>query len=278
MAHFAEVAERVFPGRMLSSLSPEECRVLVSHMERYTENLRNVASIYEIVEGIFKWVDTVEGERVRQVCKMWNEIVVGRRSLNRFKHIMDYKDGLHHIAIQLEYAPYVRYARTQEEFDTLWTWRESVKFRVIPQEYVRPVYAEEAFSKICDRSYLSGAVEWALELNWESLQMIKLVGAYRDWRSILGAIPCYNPIDPRKIVWLRDNSDDFKKIVEMAECRDNGICDEVAAYARLYMYNLGGGEWAAQSYGRVYECQLISPLPKPTAEGYAEVYRRMARR
>lgn len=256
MTFLVTTLEGIFPGRRLGSLSPEECRELVSRLAVYEETVSEIARIPEVLTKVLRWVDCVNREKLRVVCRVWRDVAVGCRRLQEFWSKMN-KDGMHHIAIQLQYEPYLKFARTQEEFDQLWADYGVYEFSEIPPRFVRPRHAKRAFRKIRQFRWRSASVEWALQLEWESLQVIKLKGLYRHVDNVAGQFP-KGPIDPRKIIWLRDNGVNLYKLtLRMIELKVE--CRELLMYQALYgTDNL--------------ESRLSAPLPAPTTEEYLVVY------
>lgn len=175
---------------------------------------------------------------------------MGCRQLREFDVRMN-RDGMHHLAMQFRYSPYVKFARTQDEFNLLWVNEKFFKIPEIPVRFVRPSQAKGAFRHICWFNTRSESVAWALRLEWESLQQIRLKGLYHHVDNVVDAFsPAGLSIDPRKIVWLRDNHVDLYKLA-LRLISHKIECPELTMYLAIY----GRGD-----------------LRAPTADEYAEVY------
>lgn len=267
------IADRLFPGRDLESLTEWECRRLVTEVGVVTARVHTVAMIPEVVSRVLVKLDFKVRERVRGVCRMWQDAAEGCRTYREFDYHLMNRKGLFHIARQLKYVPYVEHVQSQEEFDILWSSSRG-KFKddrwVIPVEYVNPENVRRAFRRMRTGHLHEGIVEWALKLNYESLVKIRLRGHYRDAKFLVWAIP-RAPFDPRGVVWLRDNVNNFEDLVRRFTNLTTPKRPELRVYLSLYCDNhILRDEEVIARYLDVYGGKL--PLPPPTAEEYLEVF------
>ena len=294
--YLVSLTKNLFPGCSPESLTPSQCRQLVTSMYKSVELVYLAGCLPEVVSRILGHLGVESREVSRGVCHTWNRLAINLRRVEEFSSITSPSEWTIHIPLHFLRAcaidplpgsgKYIHYARSQEDFDTLWpVVTEAVwKFK---RKYITPDKAQRAFILTYNGWGITRALEWALQLPYDVLCEINPRSLGESIMSILivAKVLTHLPpehIEPRKIVWighhayprtpslLAEIADEMLHEHLVMKNRERyifSLCPALGVY--LYLYS-PHDKWRAESAYVPQSLKSIEnlPLPTPTPEEF----------
>lgn len=236
-SYLVSVTQRLFPTCPPASLSPLQCRQLVTVMYEGLELVYLAGSLPEVVSRILSHLDVDYREHCREVCHAWNRLATDLRRVKEFSLITCASKYTIHIALHFLLSgakplpisgQYIYYARSQEEFDTLWptVTTDDTDIWRLKRKYITPDKAQRAFTLTYTSRGMASALEWALRLPYRILCEINICSlsdtiiTVRTVANVLAHLS-HKHMEPRKIVWISHNT-------YLGSCNPQGILAAIA--------------------------------------------------
>lgn len=228
-AYLNVVCSFIYPGRDVAGLTHREAWTLVNRVLGSRDAPSTLAHIPELVSRVLHHIHIKHRERVRQVCHIWNKVASDLRTAkeicsltSRGTYRVPIQENTIHLGLIAERCEYIQWARTREEFSTLWKTTRHLRYiryfpcpRFVTQNEYPQVYKlmrESVIQRVAD---ITEFYIWVIRLPYElfvqtSLDLEHMSYMYIPHKlhsAIAGSLvqdSRAGTLDPRKIFHLHN--------------------------------------------------------------------------
>lgn len=134
-AYLSLACSFIYPGRDVINLTERETWTLLHYLLGSRDAPSTLANIPELVDRVMSHMHIKYRERVRQVCRIWNRVATGMRTVeeicsltSRAVHRVPIQENTIHLGLIAGRSEYIQWARTREEFLTLWEQTRKLRY------------------------------------------------------------------------------------------------------------------------------------------------------